>query len=124
MLGTSKVVGFVATTQPEEAKHFYEQYLGLRLVEDTPFALVFESGNTTVRIQKVETLATPPYTTLGWEVTDIAATVAQLTSNGIEFERFAGLPQNDAGIWQTPDGAQIAWFKDTDGNTLSLTQLG
>ena len=124
MLSTSKVVGFVATTQPTQAKRFYEQSLGLRLVEDTPFALVFEAGSTTVRIQKVETLATPPYTTLGWEVTDIAATVAHLTSKGVEFERFTGLPQNDAGIWQTPDGAQIAWFKDPDGNLLSLTQMG
>lgn len=122
MLRTAKIIGFVATTQPEEAKRFYEQCLGLRLIEDTPFALVFETGNTTVRIQKVETLSTPPYTTLGWEVTNIAETVEQLSNNGVEFERFTGLPQNDAGIWQTPDGAQIAWFKDTDGNTLSITQ--
>lgn len=122
MLSNSKIVGFVATAKPEDAKRFYENSLGLKLLEDGPFALVFASGDNTIRVQKVESLATPPYTSLGWEVKNIAATVEQLTSNGVEFQHHEGLPQNEAGIWRTPDGAQIAWFRDPDGNTLSLTE--
>ena len=122
MLTTSKVVGFVGTVRPAEARHFYEQILGLQLLEESPFALVFTSGGTTVRVQKVQAVVTPPYTSLGWEVVDIAATVQHLTSKGVEFQHFEGLPQNEAGIWLTPDGSQIAWFRDPDGNTLSLTE--
>jgi len=122
MLSSSKMVGFVATAKPEEAKRFYENNLGLQLLEDSPFALVFASGDNTIRVQKVESLVTPPYTSLGWEVEDIAATLKHLLSNGVEFQHHEGLPQNEAGIWKTPDGAQIAWFQDPDGNTLSLTE--
>ena len=122
MLSKSKIVGFVGTTKPAEAKHFYQQQLGLELLEESPFALVFTAGSTTVRVQKVEVLVTPPYTSLGWEVTDIDATVKALTLKGVEFQHFEGLPQNEAGIWITPPGSKIAWFKDPDGNTLSLTE--
>jgi len=122
MLSTSRVVGFIGTVNPVEAKRFYEHSLGLELLEESPYALVFSSGDTTVRIQKVQELVTPPYTSLGWDVSDIATTVQQLTSRGVEFQRFDGLPQDDAGIWLTPDGSQVAWFRDPDGNTLSLTE--
>ena len=122
MLNSSKLVGFVATTKPEEAKVFYEQSLGLQLVEESAFALVFASGSNMVRIQKVQALATPPYTSLGWEVKDIAAAVQYLTSKGVKFERYEGLPQNDEGIWRTPDGSRVAWLQDPDGNTRSLTE--
>ena len=122
MLNTSKLVGFVGTTQPAEAKRFYERSLGLQLLEEGPYALVFAAGSTTVRVQKVQTLVTPPYTSLGWDVKDIAATVRHLTSKGVEFQHFEGLPQNEAGIWRTPDGSQVAWFRDPDGNTRSLTE--
>jgi len=122
MLTSSMIIGFLATTNPDVAKDFYENKLGLKLLEESPFAIVFSSGDTTLRVQKVESLVPPPYTSLGWAVTDIAASVQQLTSQGVEFQHFEGLPQNDAGIWLTPDGSQVAWFKDPDGNTLSLTE--
>ncbi|MEP6823315.1 MAG: VOC family protein [Ramlibacter sp.] len=122
MLNTSKLVGFVGTSRPAEAMRFYEQSLGLKLLEESPFALVFLSGDTTVRIQKVQSVAAPPYTSLGWEVTDIAAAVRSLVSKGVVFQHYEGLPQDEAGIWRTPDGSRVAWFRDPDGNTLSLTE--
>ena len=103
MLNTSKIVGFVGTTKPAEAKHFYQQQLGLNLLEESPFALVFAAGDTTVRVQKVEVLVTPPYTSLGWDIVNIEATVKELTSNGVVFQHFKGLPQTEAGIWNTPE---------------------
>ena len=122
MLNSSNIVGFVGTAKSVDAKHFYEKILGLKLLEDSPFALVFASGGSSVRVQKVESVVVAPYTSLGWEVRDIAQTVRHLTNKGVEFQRFDGLPQDEAGIWQTPDGSRVAWFRDPDGNTLSLTQ--
>lgn len=122
MLNLSRIVGFIATVNPAEAKRFYTETLGLQLVDENPFALVFKSGDITLRVQKVETLVTPPYTSLGWEIEDIAAAVQDLTSKGVKFQRFEGLPQDEMGIWLTPDGSQVAWLQDPDGNTLSLTE--
>ncbi len=122
MLGDCDLVAFAATSNAERAKAFYGTTLGLRLTGDTPFALVFDAGGTMLRIAKVPKVAAAPYTILGWSVPDIAAAIAVLTRKGVAFERYAGLPQDERGIWTTPDGGRVAWFKDTDGNVLSLTE--
>jgi len=123
MLSTEKLIGFTATTRPREAKEFYEKTLGLRLIEDTPYALVFAAGATTIRVQKVQVVMVSGYTSLGWQVGNIATTVQELSERGVEFQRFEGLPQDEAGIWRTPDGSGVAWFRDPDGNTLSITEF-
>ena len=96
----------------------------MSLVEDGPYALVFSANGITVRVQKVESLTPATYTVLGWEVHDIASVASALSKQGVKFERYSGLPQDAAGIWRTPDGSRVAWFRDPDGNTLSLTELG
>ena len=63
------------------------------------------------------------YTVLGWETSNIMETVKDLDNKGVQFELYSALPQDDLGIWTTPDGAKVAWFKDPDGNTLSITQM-
>jgi catechol 2,3-dioxygenase-like lactoylglutathione lyase family enzyme len=123
MLGDYPVIAMIATTQPERAKTFYCEVLGLKLVEDGWFALVFTAGGTRLHIQKVKQFSPVPFTALGWAVPDIGATVAKLAKMGVKFERYKEMPQDDAGIWMTPDRAKVCWFKDPDGNTLSLTQF-
>jgi len=123
MLGEQELMAFVATGRAEQAQVFYRDVLGLRFVEDSPFALVFEAGGVTLRIQKVEGHQPLPYTALGWRVTDIADKVTELSRRGARFERFPGMEQDDQGIWASPSGARVAWFKDPDGNVLSLTEL-
>jgi catechol 2,3-dioxygenase-like lactoylglutathione lyase family enzyme len=122
-LGEAKLVGFGATANAERAKAFYAGTLGLRLVDDSPFALVFDANGTTLRIQKVDAVTTAGYTALGWEVGDIHAAVRTLTRAGVRFQRYAGMDQDASGIWRSPSGADVAWFHDPDGNTISLTQL-
>ena len=122
MLCNSKIIAFVATANPSEAKRFYESVLGFTLLEDSPYALVFEVNDTTLRIQKVERVNVVAYTVLGWQVTDISSVIENLSKQGVAFERFASLSQDEAGIWATPDGSKVAWFRDPDGNTLSLTE--
>ena len=114
---------FVATAKPVEARAFYEGVLGLTFVEDSPFALVFDMHGSMLRIQKVTHVVATTYTDLGWQVADIRQAVKELTEAGVSFERYEGMPQDALGIWATPDGSAVAWFKDPDGNTLSLAQL-
>ena len=122
MLSSASLVGFVATANAEVAKQFYESVLGLALLEDTEFALVFNSNGTTLRIQKVQQLSRAPYTALGWVVQDIRSVVRTLAAKGVVFQRYDGLGQDPLGIWRSHGGALVAWFRDPDGNTLSVTE--
>ena len=119
----SKVIGFVATQNPASARKFYAETLGLRLISDDPYAIVFDANGTMLRVQKVQELLPAKHTVLGWEVADIRAKTGELTKRGVRFERYDGLMQDELGIWMAPSGAKVAWFKDPDGNTLSLTQF-
>ena len=122
-LANSDVMAFVATTQPDKARAFYCDVLGLSFEEDSPFALVVKAANAMLRIQKVQSFQPLPFTSLGWIVKDIKATVQQLIDKGVKCERFEGMNQDDLGIWSSPSGALVCWFKDPDGNVLSLTQF-
>jgi catechol 2,3-dioxygenase-like lactoylglutathione lyase family enzyme len=123
MLGSCPVVAIVSTARPDEARHFYENVLGLKFVEDSPFAIVFDANGIMLRLAKVQEHSPLPGSVLGWRVTDISATVRGLVEKGVSFERYDVLEQDDLGIWASPAGdASVAWFKDPDGNLLSLTQ--
>jgi catechol 2,3-dioxygenase-like lactoylglutathione lyase family enzyme len=122
MLGNTTLTAFVATSNPDRCKRFYEELLGLRLVTDDQFALTFECNGAELRIQKVQKLQPQPFTALGWKVTGIRDLATALAAKGIEFERYSFLPQDDRGIWTAPGGTQVAWFKDPDGNLLSLSE--
>ena len=122
-LDGSSIICFAATGQSEQARQFYQDVLALRLLEDTPFALVFDANGTMLRIQKIHDHHPARHTVLGWQVGDIRSTIDKLSSQGVRFERYDGLPQDDRAIWETPDNALVAWFRDPDGNILSLTQL-
>jgi catechol 2,3-dioxygenase-like lactoylglutathione lyase family enzyme len=123
MLSNERLVGFVATAVPGKSQEFYENTLGLQLLEISPYAMVFGTGSTTIRVQKVQSVVVSGYTVLGCQVSNIARTVEELASRGVKFQRYEGMNQDEVGIWRTPDGAQVAWFKDPDGNALSITEL-
>ena len=121
MLGSMPVVAFVATSKPERAKEFYQKILGLQLLSEDGFALVFDAGGTPLRVAIVKELQPAGYTVLGWTVPDIGDAVKELKRRGVQFRLYEGLRQDDSGIWTSPSGARVAWFSDPDGNTLSLT---
>jgi catechol 2,3-dioxygenase-like lactoylglutathione lyase family enzyme len=124
MLDSSDLVAFVATTDLRRARAFYEQKLGLLVLEHNDFACVVDANGTMLRVTKVPEVARAGYTVLGWRVRDIAASVRDLAARGVTFLRYAGMSQDQDGIWTAPSGARVAWFADPDGNTLSLTQGG
>ena len=123
VLSNARLIAFLATTDAARCAVFYRDTLGLRLAEDSEYALVFDANGVKVRVQKVQQAVVPPYTALGWKVSNIATAVTELAAEGVHFERFEGLPQDELGIWQTPSGARVAWFKDPEGFILSLTQF-
>jgi predicted enzyme related to lactoylglutathione lyase len=119
------IIAFVPTTDPARSRKFFETVLGLTLVSEDAFALVFDAHGTHVRVanvSSVEGFRPAPFTILGWVVEDIHAIVAELTRRGVRFERFPGMDQDEQGIWTSPSQARIAWFKDPEGNILSVTQ--
>ena len=122
MLSDSKLICFAATRDAEGAKEFYQDVLGLKLTEDSPFALAFDANGTMLRLQKIADHKPPQNTVLGWHVVDISAKVEELVKRGVRFQRYSGMDQDPQGIWASPGGARVAWFNDPDGNTLSLTQ--
>jgi catechol 2,3-dioxygenase-like lactoylglutathione lyase family enzyme len=122
MLDGRSPMTFLATTDSPRARAFYEGVLGLQLVCDDGFAVVYDLAGIELRVQKVRTLTPQPHTVLGWAVEGIDGAVRAITARGGVFERYPQLAQDALGIWPSPSGARIAWLKDPDGNVLSITE--
>jgi catechol 2,3-dioxygenase-like lactoylglutathione lyase family enzyme len=122
MLGAAHLVAFVPSTDLVRSRAFYQETLGLELREDTPIANVFDANGTALRVTLVDRIVPAPYTVLGWTVGRLDETIRTLRDRGVTFERFEGMTQDDLGVWTTPGGGRVAWFKDPDGNVLSLTE--
>ena len=123
MLASSSIIAFIPTRDIARARRFYEDLLGLRFVGEDGFAAIMNANGTMVRIASVGDFAPAAYTIFGWKITDIRSVIAELTGKGVEFVRYPEMQQSNEGIWTAPGGAQIAWFRDPDGNVLSLTQF-
>ena len=124
MIGKFALTAFLATSNPRRAKVFYEKTLGLRLVDDDKFALVFDAAGVPLRIQKVSELRPQAFTSLGWQVQNIRRLITGLLKKGVVLERYEFLEQDDWGVWLAPSGTRVAWFKDPDGNLLSVSESG
>jgi catechol 2,3-dioxygenase-like lactoylglutathione lyase family enzyme len=122
MLSGAPLVAFVPTVDLERSHAFFGGVLGLMRVEASPYANAYAAHGTALRVARVEQLSPATFTILGWSVVDIAATVADLRQRGVEPVVHPGMDQDADGVWTSPSGARIAWFRDPDGNTLSLSQ--
>jgi catechol 2,3-dioxygenase-like lactoylglutathione lyase family enzyme len=122
MLGAINIVAFVPTRDSGKARSFYEGVLGLRFVKDDGFALVLDANGIMIRVAKAPEFKPAPFTILGWQVTGIEKVVAALQEKGVHFEIFGFLEQDKLGIWTAPSGDKVAWFKDPDGNVLSVSE--
>ena len=118
-----RVVTFLSTRDSEKAIAFYRDTLGFRFVRDDGFALVFDLGNATLRINKLQQHAPAQGTELGWEIADIEAAIDDFKARGVSFSKFPNVTQDERGIAAFPNGSRVAWFTDPDGNLLSLSQV-
>jgi catechol 2,3-dioxygenase-like lactoylglutathione lyase family enzyme len=121
MLASSKMIGFVPTKDSTKARSFYEGKLGFQFVSDDMFALVVKASENMIRVAKAQDFTPAPFTVLGWEVSNIEEIVAWLMKRGVTFEKYPFV-QDERGIWTAPSGDKVAWFKDPDGNVLSVSQ--
>jgi catechol 2,3-dioxygenase-like lactoylglutathione lyase family enzyme len=122
MLGTKKLIAFIPTTKAAEAKAFYQDVLGLRFIREDQVAVVFDANGTMLRVTIVPEFTPYPFTVAGWSVLNIEEVVTALAEKGIAFERYSFMEQDSLGIWTSPGGTKVAWFKDPDGNVLSVSQ--
>jgi len=122
MLADKELKAFVPTVNPGEAKVFYKDILGLALLSEDEYALEFTANGTLLRVITVPELTPHAFTALGWNVADISAIIKSLNKKGVVCEKYAFLQQDSLGIWVSPNGSKVAWFKDPDGNILSLTE--
>lgn len=123
-LASAKPVLIIATRDPERAKPFYRDLLGLPLISEDRFAAVFDVGGNSLRLSTVPDWTPHKHTVLGFVVADIVESVKALKAEGVAFNVYEGFKQDALGIWTAPDGdARVAWFNDFDGNVLSVTQF-
>jgi catechol 2,3-dioxygenase-like lactoylglutathione lyase family enzyme len=119
-----KTMSFIVTRDRARAQAFYGEILGFKQVSEDAFAAVFDLNGTMLRISTVKDHQPQPHTVLGWEVSDIVASVTALKKRGVAFNVYPGFGQDELGIWTSPaSDARVAWFLDPDGNNLSLTQF-
>jgi catechol 2,3-dioxygenase-like lactoylglutathione lyase family enzyme len=121
-LSSARVTAFVATADAARSRAFYENILGLRVLTDDVFATAYDCAGIQLRVQKVDAVQPHAFTALGWQVHDLERVIEGLGRNGVVVERFPGLVQDARGIWRAPSGARVAWFRDPDGNLLSLSE--
>jgi catechol 2,3-dioxygenase-like lactoylglutathione lyase family enzyme len=122
MLSSANIVAFVPTKDSGKAREFYEGVLGLRFVKDDGFAMVLDANGIMIRVAKMKDFTPAQFTILGWQVSRIEGVVRDLQNKGVRFEIFGFFKQDDLGIWTAPTGDKVAWFKDPDGNILSVSE--
>jgi catechol 2,3-dioxygenase-like lactoylglutathione lyase family enzyme len=120
---SARAIGFVLTADLARTRPFYRDILGLTLLSEDAFAAVFDCHGMVLRLTTVEGHVPHPHTVLGWQVEDLAATMAGLRARGVTFNLYPGLGQDAEGVWTAPGGSvKVCWFNDPEGNGLSLTQ--
>ncbi|HEX7235504.1 MAG TPA: VOC family protein [Gammaproteobacteria bacterium] len=123
MLTHSKLQSIIWTSRIAEAETFYRDVLGLTLRGKSDGALVFDVGGGALRVAPVPATTRGEHTVMGFAVADVDAAIASLSARGVVFERFLGFPHAENATVITPDGAKVAWFRDPDGNILSVVQF-
>ena len=116
-------LGYVVidTEKFAEWRRFGRDAIGMHLDEPLPDVMRFRLDSHECRFL-VRRGSAEDVSALGWQVDDIHQTVAELTGKGLQFTRYPYFEQSADGVWTAPGGVKVAWFKDPDGNTLSLSQ--
>jgi catechol 2,3-dioxygenase-like lactoylglutathione lyase family enzyme len=122
MLQHARLQTLIWSADVPRAKRFYEEVLRLTFTHHSHGAAVFNVGGSELRISPVPSTRASEHTVLGFAVDDLAATAYALVTSGVVTERFAGFAHDPDGVWTAPDGTQVLWFRDPDGNLLSAVQ--
>jgi catechol 2,3-dioxygenase-like lactoylglutathione lyase family enzyme len=126
-LATAPLFATLPAHDAARAQRWYEEKLGLTPEMDMgPAGLLYSTGGVRWLIYQTPSAGTGKHTLAGWAVDDIDQTMAELRSKGVKFEDYdmgdQG-PTTENGVARDPDGGASAWFTDSEGNILSVTQL-
>lgn len=123
MLGKADATPMVAVKDLDRARKFYEDTLGLKAKDEWGEGVTLESGDTRINLYRSEFAGTNKATTLTFEVDDIDKEVKELKGKGIFFEQY-DLPglERRGDLYVAEGGFKTTWFKDPDGNILSLAE--
>ena len=122
MLGKGDATPMVAVKDLDRARKFYEDTLGLKEVQDFGEGFILKSGDTKLNVYRSQFAGTNKATTLTFDVTDIDSEVRDLRDKGIAFEHYDVQGLERQGDIYRGDNMKTAWFKDPDGNILSLIE--
>jgi catechol 2,3-dioxygenase-like lactoylglutathione lyase family enzyme len=123
MLGHSRLQTIILSARIAEAERFYSDVLGLSLRRRSNGNLVYDVGGSELTIGRVSSAEPSKHTVAGFAVDDLDAEMKDLADRGITWERFDGLPHDEHAIVITPDGDRVVWFRDPDGNIISIVQF-
>ena len=122
MFASAKLQVIICTSKSQQAEQFYGSLLCLPLQARSLGALVYDVGGTPLRVSPVPSTRPSEHTVLGFAVPDIASAITVLRERGVTLERFPGFSHDESGVVCAPDGSRVAWFRDPDGNLLSVVQ--
>jgi catechol 2,3-dioxygenase-like lactoylglutathione lyase family enzyme len=122
MLDSARLQTLVWTADIARSRPFYSGILGLKLKGQSHGADIYEVGGGELRLSPVPSTRPSEHTVVGFAVEDLDAVADALERKGVTTERFAGFRHDERGVWRAPDGAKVLWFRDPDGNLLSVVQ--
>jgi catechol 2,3-dioxygenase-like lactoylglutathione lyase family enzyme len=122
MFANAKLQTIIWTSDIDKAEHFYTHILGLPFIKMSHGALAYSVNGGDLRVSPVPYTSPSEHTVLGFAVSDIRTAVSHLNSQGVEIERFTNFTHDENGILKIPGGDQVAWFRDPDGNLLSVVE--
>jgi catechol 2,3-dioxygenase-like lactoylglutathione lyase family enzyme len=123
MLGEARLQTIIWTSRIAEAERFYTDLLGLPLRGKSHGALVYDINGSDLRVSPVPLTQPTAHTVMGSAGEHLDAIITELGKRGVNWKRFPGFPHDERCIVKTPDGAQVVWFRDPDGNLLSIVRF-
>ena len=123
MLSHSRLQTIILTSRIAEAQRFYTDVLGLQLRRQSNGHLIFDVGGSDLMLGRVPSTQPSEHTVLGFAVADLDAVIEQLSKRGLTWARFDDFPHDERGVVITPDADRVIWFRDPDGNIISIVQF-
>ena len=122
MLSTAPIRAYIPVSDVSRARTFYEGTLGLLPKQEFAGGVIYECGGTEVYMYPTPNAGTSKASQAFWQVNDVEAEVAELKARGVQFEEYdiPGVTMKNS--IATGGGARTAWFKDTEGNILAVSQ--
>lgn len=122
MLSAAPIRAYIPVSNVSRARKFYEEKVGLKPKAEYAGGVIYECGGSEAFLYPTPNAGTSKASQAFWQVADVEAEVAELKARGVTFEEYdlPGMAMKNS--IATGGGAKTAWFKDTEGNILAVSQ--